>query len=72
MIFDFYNESKINVEILNETAILETGKFIGITYLFFTASDSFDTTTSNVFKIEVKESKKIPKLKSLRQIIGLI
>jgi len=40
--------------------------------MFFIANDSIETTTSNVFKIEIKQRKKIfGVLKSLRQLIGL-
>jgi len=71
LIFNNYNNSKINVEITNETAILKSNDFIGTTYMFFTANDSLHTTTSNVFRVEIKEKKILGILKSLRQMIGL-
>ena len=72
LIFSYYNNSGLDVSIVNATAILATGNFTGTSYMFFTANDSIDTSLSNIFEIEVKERKEIPKiLKSLRHIIGL-
>jgi len=73
--FDYYNNSKLDVEIINETAILKPGNFTGTTYMFFTANDSVDITISNVFEIEVKEKFNIfdlPGLKSLRKLAQLV
>ena len=71
LVFDFYNNSLIDVEIINETATLSPfGNFTGTTYMFFTANDSIETAVSNVFSIEVKE-RESRSLKSLRRIIGL-
>ena len=72
LIFSYYNNSGLDVSIVNATAILAAGNFIGTSYMFFTANDSIDTSLSNIFKIEVKERKEMPKiLRSLRHIIGL-
>ena len=72
LIFDFYNNSKVSITIINETALLRAGNFIGTTYTFFIANDSKDITASNVFKVEVKERKIVTGvLKSLRKLIGL-
>lgn len=70
--FSAYNESSVNVLVTNETVIIMPNNFVGKTYMFFTANDSSDTITSNIFQIEVKEREKVPViLKSLRKLIGL-
>jgi len=72
LIFTFYNESGLDVNIINEISILKANNFTGIAYMFFTADDSFDTLTSNVFEVKIKKRNKIYGVfKSLRQIIGL-
>ena len=75
--YNFYNSSEIGILIENETATLTPkNNFTGIGYIFFTANDSMQTTTSNIFSVDVEE-RKIRQIsgkgpKSLRQIIGLI
>ncbi|MBI3026568.1 hypothetical protein HYY70_00495 [Candidatus Woesearchaeota archaeon] len=72
--FSYYN-SDLSIQLINETALLNSANFTGTTYIFFTANDSIYTTASNVFKVEVKEHEKKEEaskiLKSLRSIIGL-
>jgi len=72
--FDYYNKSKVDVEIINGTAILSSKNPVEATFLFFIANDTVDTTVSNIFKVEVKKQGitfDIPGLKSLRKLIGL-
>mgnify|MGYP001232696138 CR=1 FL=1 len=74
LIFSSYNNSGIKISIINETAILSSDDAM-IDYTFFTANDSMQTATSNVFKVEVEEREiktfNRTGLKSLREIIGL-
>ena len=77
LIFDYYNSSGanisiINVKIINDTAILQANDNPGTVFMYFIANDTKDLTTSNIFKIEVAENKKVPGiLKSLRQVLGI-
>ena len=75
LFFNFYNRSKVDVAIINETAVLSSNRPIDSTYMFFIANDSKDTTVSNIFKIEVENKRgkifDFPGLKSLRELIGL-
>lgn len=75
LFFDFYKKSKVDVTIINETAILSSNNPIKTTYMFFTANDTEYSIVSNIFKIEVENQQgrtfDLPGLKSLRQLIGL-
>ncbi len=75
LLFNFYKKSKVDVAIINETAILSSNNPIETTYMFFTANDTEYSIVSNIFKIEVKKQQGItfdmPGLKSLRKLIGL-
>ena len=67
--YSSYNNSAIGAAIANETAVLiPIGNFTGKEYMFFTANDSVNTATSNIFEIEVKQRGRF--LKSLRRLIG--
>ncbi|MBS3102336.1 hypothetical protein J4458_02725, partial [Candidatus Woesearchaeota archaeon] len=59
LIFNYYkNIENISVSIENNiAAIIPDKDFIGSKYMFFTANDSFETAVSNVFKVDVAESK---------------
>jgi len=73
LFFNAFNDSKIIINIKNETAVLESGNFTGTAYTFFTANDTVETAVSNVFKVEVKKRRIGPViLKSLKKLIGLI
>jgi len=74
LVFNYFNNSELRINIINETASLSADQAMNI-YTFFIANDTIDTTVSNVFQVEVKERRKvfdIPGLKSLRRLIGLI
>jgi len=73
LIFEAFNNSDIEVSIINGTATLKAVNFTGKTHMFFMAADSKDEVISNIFEIKVKKRIfDIKGLKSLRELIGLI